>query len=97
MLIRLLPKLTDLPNLIAQFADFAALLECAVHKPDRPAFNFYLNHILTLTYSISILLPIFPAEHSVQLVRSLWLLTIIAISASCDLKSTLNSLRPWNC
>jgi hypothetical protein len=71
-------NVTGLPKLLAQFANLAALLECAVHKPGKPAYDFYLNHILTLTYSIRVRLPIFPAEYSVQLGRSLWLLTIIA-------------------
>jgi hypothetical protein len=87
---------TNLPNLMAQFADLAALLESVVHKPGEPAFDFYLNHILTLTYSIRILLPIFPAEYSVQLIRSLWLLIIIAYVSQLRPKSTPNSSRLWN-
>ena len=81
---------------MAQFADLAALLESVVHKPGEPAFDFYLNHILTLTYSIRILLPIFPAEYSVQLIRSLWLLIIIAYVSQLRPKSTPNSSRLWN-
>jgi hypothetical protein len=85
---------TDLPNLMAQFADLAALLECAVHKPGEPAFDFYLNHILTLTYSIRVLLPFFPAEYSVQLVRSLWLLTIIAYISQLRPKIDTKLIEP---
>jgi hypothetical protein len=69
---------TNLPNLMPQCADLAALLECAVHKRGEPAFDFYLNHILTLTSSIRISLPIFPVECSVQFVRSLPVLITIA-------------------
>ncbi|KAE9373202.1 hypothetical protein N431DRAFT_503931 [Stipitochalara longipes BDJ] len=69
---------SNLPRIVAQLADLAALLECAVHKPGEPAFDFYLNHILTLTYSLRVLLPVFPAEKGLLLVRGVWLLTIVA-------------------
>ncbi|PMD37947.1 hypothetical protein L207DRAFT_400116, partial [Hyaloscypha variabilis F] len=69
---------SDLPRLVEQLADLAVLLEFAVHKPGEPAFDFYLNHILTLTYSLRILLPVFPVEQGLLLVRGVWLLTIIA-------------------
>ncbi|KIM94471.1 hypothetical protein OIDMADRAFT_60798 [Oidiodendron maius Zn] len=71
-------NISHLPDLISELADLALLLLSATHKPDEPAFDFYLNHTLTFVYCLQLLLPVYPdTESSILLVRGVWLLTIL--------------------
>ena len=41
-------NISHLPELISELTDLALLLLSATHKTDELAFDFYLNHTLTL-------------------------------------------------
>ena len=71
-------NISHLPELISELTDLALLLLSATHKTDEPAFDFYLNHILTFVYCLQLLIPVYPdTESSIVLVRDVWLLTIL--------------------
>ncbi|KHN99928.1 MGS207 protein [Metarhizium album ARSEF 1941] len=44
--------------------------------PKSHNYNFFIVHLLTTSYAVRVLLPFFPAEYHVSLVRQWWLLVI---------------------
>lgn len=52
-----------------------ALLVTSV-KPGTHAYNFFLVHLLTASHAVRVLLPFFPPQHHITLVREWWLLVI---------------------
>ena len=47
---------SNLPLVLQQLSALSALLLCATHKPDQPAFDFYLGHLPTCIHSTMIIL-----------------------------------------
>lgn len=54
----------------------AVQLLVASVRPGTHAYNFLVVHLLTTSHAIRVLLPFFPEEHRVPLVREWWLLVI---------------------
>lgn len=54
----------------------AVALLVATVRPGAQNYNFVLVHLLTSSHAIRILLPNFPAEYHVNIVREWWLLVI---------------------
>ena len=54
----------------------AVALLVATVRPGTHAFNFLLVHLLTSSHAVRILLPFFPEQHHVTLVREWWLLAL---------------------
>ncbi|KAF4123414.1 cell cycle checkpoint protein [Geosmithia morbida] len=54
----------------------AVALLVATAAPGTRSYNFFIAHILTTSHAVRVLLPIFPAEHRVTLVREWWLLAL---------------------
>lgn len=68
-----------LPRLLAQLARLSVLLLCATHRPDRPAFDFFLGSLPTLVRSLGVLLEqLQDTEQKTTLVRGVWLLFMLA-------------------
>jgi hypothetical protein len=44
--------------------------------PKSHDYNFFIVHLLTTSYAVRVLLPFFPVEHHIGLVRQWWLLVI---------------------
>lgn len=64
--------------LLRQFVDLAVhLLTCAHVPGGEPAFDFFLNHVLSFCNCVRILLPVIPDEQTPMLFRMLWLMTIL--------------------
>ena len=64
--------------LLSQFLDLAVNLLTCTHVPGGdPAFDFFLNHVLSFCNCVRILLPVFPEPHKAMLFRILWLMTIL--------------------
>lgn len=59
---------------LSQKAAVALLVETV--RPGTHAYNFLLVHLLTTSHAVRVLLPFFPAEHHIALVREWWLLVI---------------------
>ncbi|CAM1506809.1 Fc.00g064500.m01.CDS01 [Cosmosporella sp. VM-42] len=54
----------------------AVALLVATVRPGTHAYNFLLVHLLTTSHAVRILLPFFPPEHHITLVREWWLLVL---------------------
>lgn len=54
----------------------AVALLVATVRPGTHAYNFVLVHLLTSSHAVRILLPFFPTQHHVTLVREWWLFVI---------------------
>ncbi|KAJ4173834.1 hypothetical protein NW754_012826 [Fusarium falciforme] len=54
----------------------AVAILVATVQPGTHAFDFYLVHLLTTSHAVRILLPFFPKEHHITLVREWWLLVL---------------------
>jgi len=54
----------------------AVALLVATVRPGTHSFNFVLVHLLTTSHAVRILLPCFPKQHRINLVREWWLLVI---------------------
>lgn len=54
----------------------AVALLVATVQPGTHAYNFLIVHLLTTSHAVRVLLPMFPAEHRITLVREWWLLVI---------------------
>jgi len=54
----------------------AVNLLVATVRPGTHAYNFLIVHLLTTSHAVRILLPFFPPEHHVTLVREWWLLVL---------------------
>lgn len=54
----------------------AVALLVATVRPGSHAYNFLTVHLLTTSHAVRILLPFFPAEHHIALVREWWLLVL---------------------
>ncbi|CAH0016339.1 unnamed protein product [Clonostachys rhizophaga] len=59
---------------LSQEAAVALLVSTVV--PKTHAYNFFVVHLLTTSHAVGILLPFFPQEYRVPLVRQWWLLVI---------------------
>jgi hypothetical protein len=59
---------------LSQEAAVALLIETV--RPGTHAYNFLLVHLLTSSHAVRTLLPFFPTEHHIPLVRAWWLLAI---------------------
>ncbi|KAK2596182.1 RFC checkpoint protein Rad17 [Conoideocrella luteorostrata] len=46
--------------------------------PSSRNYNFFIVHLLTTSYALRVLLPFFPVQHHIGLVRQWWLLVIAA-------------------
>ncbi|KAK1757250.1 oxidoreductase AflY [Echria macrotheca] len=69
----------DPPRLVEQLSQLSVLLVCGVHKPDKPAFDFYLSCVPTWVNSLRVLLPNFDDQNDkVKLIRGVWLLIVLA-------------------
>ncbi|KJZ73582.1 hypothetical protein HIM_07138 [Hirsutella minnesotensis 3608] len=55
----------------------AVSLVVATVKPDSHAYNFFVVHLLTSSHAVRILLPYFPPQHRITLVREWWLFAIM--------------------
>ena len=62
--------------------DFEASQQAAVDlfvssvDPKSSLYNFFVVHLLTTSYAVRVLLPFFPAQYHISLVRQWWLLVI---------------------
>lgn len=54
----------------------AVSLLVASVRPGTHAYNFLIVHLLTTSHAVRILLPFFPREHHITLVREWWLLVL---------------------
>lgn len=54
----------------------AVSLLVATVRPGTHAYNFLIVHLLTTSHAVRILLPFFPPEHHITLVREWWLLVL---------------------
>lgn len=54
----------------------AVALFVATVPPETHAYNFFLVHLLTTSHAVRILLPFFPAEYHIPLVREWWMLVL---------------------
>ena len=70
-------KLGDDPiNQFRLSQEAAVALLVATVRPGTHAYNFLIVHLLTTSHAVRILLPFFPPEHHIALVREWWLLVI---------------------
>jgi len=54
----------------------AVALFVATVRPGTHAYDFFIVHLLTTSHAVRILLPFFPPQHHVTLVREWWLLVL---------------------
>jgi hypothetical protein len=54
----------------------AVALVIATVRPGTHSYNFIMLHLLTTSHAVRILLPFFPEQHHVTLVREWWLMAI---------------------
>lgn len=69
----------EIDNPVEQFRlsqEAAVAIFVSTVRPGSHAYNFFLVHLLTTSHAVRILLPFFPPEHHVALVRQWWLLVI---------------------
>lgn len=52
----------------------------ATHELGKPAFDFFICHLLSVAFAIRTLLPELPKQHAPALVKSHWLLFVIVYS-----------------
>jgi Questin oxidase-like len=57
--------------------DAAITVVLTTHKPSKPAYDFFLLHVLTSAHAVRILLPIVPVEFQINLLRQWWLLAVV--------------------
>lgn len=70
-------KIDDDPVKQFELSQEAAIaLLVATVRPGTHAYNFLIVHLLTTSHAVRILLPFFPPEHHITLVREWWLLVI---------------------
>ena len=55
----------------------AALLLVCSHDPEQPEFDFFVVHLITVSYAIRTLLPEVPEEYALPLVKMHWLFVIV--------------------
>lgn len=55
----------------------AASLFITSVNPDSHDYNFFIVHLLTSNYAVRVLLPFFPVQYHISLVRQWWLLAIV--------------------
>lgn len=69
----------NLTLLLQQLSALSTTLLCATHKPDRPAFDFYLGHLPTCVNSTRILFEhlLEESSHRTLLARGVWLLVML--------------------
>lgn len=67
----------DLVNAHRDITRLSALLLCATHEPGKPAFDFFVVHLLTLSYAVRTLLPVVPKGYALPLCKSHWLFVVI--------------------
>ncbi|KAK4192256.1 oxidoreductase AflY [Podospora australis] len=69
----------NLATLLPQLAALSVQLLCATHKPNSPAFDFYLSQLLITVNSARVLLEdLEEGTHRVIVARGVWLLFILA-------------------
>ncbi|KAF7562195.1 hypothetical protein G7046_g1957 [Stylonectria norvegica] len=69
----------DIDDPLKQFElsqEAAVALLVATVRPGTHAYNFFLCHLLTTSHAVRVLLPVFPSEYHIPLVREWWLLVI---------------------
>lgn len=59
----------------------AVALLVATVRPGTHAYSFFAVHLLTTSHAVRILLPFFPIQHHVTLVREWWLLVLAVFIA----------------
>ena len=90
----------QLPDPKKQFQDSqhaAVAILVATHplnKP-RPAYDFYLVHLLTTSHAVRIILPFIPAKFHVPLVRQWWLFTLAVYIAQGRLKIDVANINEY--
>ncbi|KAK4160110.1 oxidoreductase AflY [Cladorrhinum sp. PSN259] len=68
----------NIAQLMPQLSQLAVVLLCATHKPNTPAFDLYLSHIVTSINSTRVLLDnLDDRSHKVMVVRGVWLFIIL--------------------
>ncbi len=68
----------NLDELLSQLSQLSALLLCGTHKPDKPAFDFYLSHIPVWVCSLRVVLGMIQDKgQKLLLVRGVWLLIVL--------------------
>ncbi|VBB81806.1 Putative protein of unknown function [Podospora comata] len=68
----------NLSLLLPQLASLSVLLLTATHKPERPAFDFYLAHLVTAVNSLRVVLSILEeGTQRVVVARGVWLLFVL--------------------
>ena len=55
----------------------AVLLFITSVNPESHDYNFFIVHLLTSNYAVRVLLPFFPVQYHISLVRQWWLLAIV--------------------
>ena len=90
----------QLPDPKKQFHDSqhaAVAILVATHPLDspRPAYDFFLLHLLTTSHAVRIMLPFIPAKFHVSLVRQWWLFTLAAYIAQGRLKIDLANINEF--
>jgi hypothetical protein len=69
----------DMALLLQKLSDLAVVLLCATHKPEKPAFDYYLAHISICVNNTRIIFENLLEErsHRIVLIRGIWLLIIL--------------------
>ncbi|KAK3985621.1 oxidoreductase AflY [Cladorrhinum sp. PSN332] len=68
----------NIAHLMPLLSNLAVLLLCGTHKPNQPAFDLYLGHIVTSINSARVVLDnLEESSHRIVLVRGVWLFTIL--------------------
>jgi Questin oxidase-like len=69
--------ITDLAAAHSDINHLTALLLCGTHEPGHPEYDFFIVHLLTVSYAVRTLLPVVPMEYALPLVKMHWLFVIV--------------------
>lgn len=75
-----------------QLSQEAAVALFQTVRSGTHSYNFFIVHLLTTSHAIRIILPFFPAEHHVPLVRAWWLLAIAVFIVKGRPRPDLNNV-----
>ncbi|KAK4231962.1 oxidoreductase AflY [Podospora fimiseda] len=68
----------NISQVMPQLSQLAVLLLCGTHKPNFPAFDLYLSHIVTCINSTRVILAsLEDSSHRILLVRGVWLFILL--------------------